>query len=186
MDNRKVFIISLLLPIIGGFVLSDWQSIGNDPCSATSIELPQLYDVDYSSPLTSSSEIQHGTNYTNLQLRKACEALSTPEDKCYWNPVSQFTGKYCQTCRPVCRSVRRSLNFFQTCIGIGLVTIAIPIGVAASTVVASDFVSLEMQVCNVLYCHIYNAMQGLCCLLVCDSVTSPVSDLLCMSWLQEA
>ena len=147
MDNRKVFILSLLLPIIGGFIVSDWQSIGSDPCSVASIQLPQSDDTDFTLSLTSGSEIQHGsTNYTTLELRRACEALSTPEDRCYWNPVSQFTGTYCQTCRPVCRSVRRSLNFYQTCIGIGLVTIAIPIGVAASTVVASDLVSLKMQV----------------------------------------
>ena len=148
MDNRKVFILSLLLPIIGGFIVSDWQSIGSDPCSVASIQLPQSDDMEHNSLLlTSSSELHHSsTNYTVLELREACEALSTLEDQCYWNPVSQLTGTYCQTCRPVCRSARRSLNFYQTCIGIGLVTIAIPIGVAASTVVASDFVSLEMQV----------------------------------------
>ena len=145
--------LSLLLPAIGGVIVSDWQSIGNDPCLAINVqelasrELPQSNDVDYGLLLTSNTEVHPGSmNYTTLQLRKACEALSTPEDQCHWNPVSQFTGKYCQTCRPVCRSVRRSLNFFQVCIGIALVSIAIPIGVAASTVIASDFVSLEMQV----------------------------------------
>ena len=132
--------------------MSDWQSIGNDPCSAINSpelvtrELPQL---DKSLPPTSSSEVQQSSeNYTTLQLREACEALSTPEHQCHWNPVSQFTGKYCQDCRPVCRSVRRSLNFFQLCLGVGMVTVSIPIATVIIVVIASDVIPLEMQVIN--------------------------------------
>ena len=134
--------------------MSDWQSIGSDPCSVTDSqkvtirELPQPNDIDDNTlPHSSSSEIQQTiTNYTSLQLREACEALSTPEDRCRWNAVSQLTGRYCQTCRPVCRSVRKSLNIIQFCIGILLMTISIPLSMASSTIIASDFVSLEMQV----------------------------------------
>ena len=139
--------------------MSDWQSIGNDPCSAINSpelvtrELPQL---DKSLPPTSSSEVQQSSeNYTTLQLREACEALSTPEHQCHWNPVSQFTGKYCQDCRPVCRSVRRSLNFFQFCLGVGLLTVSIPISTVVIVVIASDVVSVEMQVINnIIMCKV--------------------------------
>ena len=146
--------ISLCCAIVGGFIMSDWQSIGNDPCLAIHSrepmirELPQPNEIGASLPHAMSSELQQSTaNYTAFQFREACEAMSTPEDQCHWNPVSLFTGQYCQTCRPVCRSMRRSLNFFQFCVGISLMTISIPIAMASSTVIASDFVSLEMQVC---------------------------------------
>ena len=142
--------LSLVIAIVGGFIMSDWQSIGNDPCTAINSpefvtrELPQL---DKNLLPTSSSEVQQSSeNSTALQLRKACEALSTPEHQCHWNPVSQFTGKYCQDCRPVCRSVRRSLNFFQFCLGVGMVIVAIPIACIVIVVIASDVAALEMQV----------------------------------------
>ena len=144
--------LSLVFAIVGGFIMSDWQSIGSDPCSVfNSQELSQLNDLDDSLLSALNSEVQQrGVNRTalNLQLRTNCEALSTPGDQCQWNPVSQFTGKYCQDCRPVCRSVRRSLNFFQLCLGVGLVTVSMPLAAVVITVIASDVVSPEMQVTN--------------------------------------
>ena len=151
-DNRKVFMFTLILAIVGGFIMSDWQSIGNDPCSA--INTPELVarelpPLDTSLLPTLSSEGQQSSdNTTTLQLREACEALSTPEDQCHWNPVSQFTGKYCHDCYPVCRSVQRSLNFFQFCLGVSLVSLSIPISTVIIAVIASDVVSLEKQVGN--------------------------------------
>ena len=129
-NNRKVFMFSLCCAIVGGFVMSDWQSIGSDPCALTDSKVQQTF-----------------TNSTALQLREACEALSTLEDQCHWNQASLFTGQFCETCRPVCRSLHKTLNFFQFFIGIVLMTISIPLSTASSTIIASDFVSLEMQVC---------------------------------------
>ena len=130
--------------------MSDWQSIGNDPCSGNEspdLATRELQDMGYSSHRILSREMQQSSrNYTALQLREACEALSTPEDRCRWNAISLITGQYCQTCRLVCRSMHRTLNFFQFCFGISLITISMPISIASSTVIASDFVSLEMQV----------------------------------------
>ena len=157
MDNRKVFIFSLCCAIAGGFIMSDWQSIGSDPCSdvkSPDLVTRELQDMSYNSHHILSREVQQSSrNYTALQLREACEALSTPDDRCHWNAVSLFTGQYCQTCRLVCRSMHRTLNFFQFCLGIALITISIPVSIASSTVIASDFVSLEMQVTALFYNH---------------------------------
>ena len=150
MDNRKVFVLALLAAMFGGFIASDWQSIGSDPCSAVHLQELATRELPWPDKMVTSSLssiVQQNTaNYTTLQFRKACEAVSTPEDLCHWNPVSQFTGQYCQTCRPVCRSMRRSLNFFQFCIGVSLMTLAIPLGNIIIAVIASDFTPLESQV----------------------------------------
>ena len=163
--------------ITGAVIISDWQSIGHDPCltanNLSNITLPLTNNVNISLWHQSNSEPQ--TNYslltgdsvlgslpinastydsfpTNISsdelLVKAsyCNARSSMDDTCYWNPLSRVTGKPCRECYPACHSVQKSLNFIQFSVGIAILITAVPLSSVALAVVASDFAPLELQV----------------------------------------
>ena len=145
-----MFILCLLMIIVGSVVISDWQSIGEDPCSAVTQE--DVYRAAREANQTAaaaSDEVITETSDTKLfrSVVELCEAASTDEYHCYWNQDSQITGEYCNECYAVCRSTEMSLNFLQFCVGISLLAICIPISNIIITVIASDAVPLEFQVC---------------------------------------
>ena len=73
--------------------------------------------------------------------------LSSP-DNCYWNQFSPITKVDCFACPPICRSVKRSLNFIQFAIGVTIFVLVIPISRVVLMVLISDNLSPENQVRN--------------------------------------
>ena len=71
--------------------------------------------------------------------------LSSP-DNCYWNQFSPITQVDCFACPPICRSVKRSLNFVQFAIGVTIFVLVIPISRVVLMVLISDNLSPENQV----------------------------------------
>ena len=71
--------------------------------------------------------------------------LSSP-DNCYWNQFSPVTKVDCFACPPICRSVKRSLNFIQFIIGVAIFVLVIPISRVVLMVLISDNLSPENQV----------------------------------------
>ena len=175
-NGRKRLILSLSMIIVGAATMSDWQSVGNDPC------LLETNNANNTTLLSASNNVSgylwygnstYGGNYSihgnhsldshvssdhSLEevLLKAsyCKAHSSTDDTCYWNPLSRVTGKQCEECYPVCRSVQRSLNFVQLSIGATLFVTAVPFSTTTLLLIASDYVPLEIQVHKTSYtCH---------------------------------
>ena len=71
--------------------------------------------------------------------------LSSP-DNCYWNQFSPITKVDCFACPPICRSVKKSLNFVQFAIGVTIFVLVIPISRVVLMVLISDNLSPENQV----------------------------------------
>ena len=149
LDNRKVFIVGICMGIAGSVTMSDWQSIGNDPCLQVTTERvnlasnESLYDSKTDLPVFSESA-------THTALAYKCEQLSTAEYKCYWNPKSRITGKICKDCYAICRSIEKSLNFIQFSVGLALFLLCIILTTTPLYVIGSDFVPVESQVCGSL------------------------------------
>ena len=118
--------------------------------------LPEVYSAsgccDYQHTSTSASgsflaETLTTDNTTSrLHNKELCEAQSTSEHQCFWNPESRVTGDHCTTCAPVCLSTQTSLNFAQFTIGFALATSFLPIGLYFGVVVASSFAGKRFQV----------------------------------------
>lgn len=175
---RKRFILSFSMIIVGAAIISDWQSLGNDPCLLAVPETNDAnnttllfannsrylwqdnstYDASYPIHGNNSMEGHVSSNNSSLEevLLKAiyCKARSSMDDTCYWNPLSRVTGKLCKECYPVCRSVQKSLNFVQLSIGATLFITAVPFSATTLLLIASDFVPLEIQVHKTSFtCH---------------------------------
>ena len=156
--------------IIGAVIVSDWQSIGHDPCLKAFPGNSQANNLsgtlfstskNISTSLWNNTEATLDGNYSSFPedyflsndsvgelLLKAnyCTAQSSVENTCHWNPLSLVTGKLCEECYPVCRSVQKSLNFIQLLIGIMLFTTAVPMSSVTLFLIASEFTPLEKQV----------------------------------------
>ena len=78
--------------------------------------------------------------------KKLCESQSTSKHKCFWNPKSRVTGEHCTTCRPVCLSTQKSINFVQFSIGIMLASSSNFLTYHFTTVVGSNIVDRHYQV----------------------------------------
>ena len=79
-----------------------------------------------------------------------CESLYTSLG-CHWTPMSLITGKDCPDCRLLCRSVDKTLNFIQFCLGAVLLLISVPSVRVSLVNVTSDYVNKEIQVSNDLF-----------------------------------
>ena len=128
-------------------LMADWQAIGHDPCREGFSDRQSFVSNDSSLMKVADG---HGfavwQNTTGALDERICEELSTEANPCFWNPHSPVTGQYCAECFKVCRSVRRSLNFVQLCIGLFLLSATAPLLLVASFVFAADVVPLESQV----------------------------------------
>ena len=154
--------------IVGAVIVSDWQSIGHDPCLTVTPRTTNLSSTLFSITSNDSASLWNDKatldgNYSSFPedyylsndsvselLLKAnyCMAQSSVENTCHWNPLSQVTGRLCEECYPVCRSVQKSLNFIQLLIGIMLFTTAVPMSSVTLFLIASEFTPLEKQVCK--------------------------------------
>lgn len=69
---------------------------------------------------------------------------------CHWIPHSVVTGKLCEDCPPICRSVHHIITFAQFCVGAVLLKISLPTGRVSAVNLISDVVDKEYMVnsCN--------------------------------------
>ena len=63
--------------------------------------------------------------------------------KCHWTPNSQITKQHCDDCQPICRSIDKTLDFIQFCLGAALFMIAVPLARDPMTGIIADTVSSE-------------------------------------------
>ena len=80
----------------------------------------------------------------NLAVNK-CESLYNSLG-CHWTPTSYITGKDCPDCRLLCRSVDKTLNFIQFCLGAALLLVSVPSVRVSLVNVITDYVNNEIQV----------------------------------------
>ena len=96
-------------------------------------------------------ELLMNSSATAVEL---CESQSTSKHKCFWNPKSRVTGEHCTTCRPVCLSTQKSLNFIQFTTGMVIITIILQPGLVFFSVVASNITKKRHQVSGTnIGCH---------------------------------
>ena len=81
-----------------------------------------------------------------------CESV----DSCHWIPNAQVTHKHCSDCQPICRNPKRTLNFIQFSIGLGIFFATLPLMYTGTTLMLSNAVSRHYQVCycKLIYTHI--------------------------------
>ena len=109
--------LSMSFALAGTVVLSDWQSIGQDPCGG------------------------HAFNSSAV-----CENVTFPGDTCYWRQRSTVTGKLCIECPPGCASRERTLNFVQFCFAFILWVASVPVVRSVTFIITSDQVGKDSQV----------------------------------------
>ena len=78
-----------------------------------------------------------------------CDSQSTSSHQCFWNPKSRVTGEHCTTCRPVCLSTQKSINFIQFSAGVFILTILLQPGLVFYSVVTSNITKKRHQVSGV-------------------------------------
>lgn len=171
--TRKILALGICFMITGLAIMGDWQGIGHDPCLAASSynsssftnKTTTLSVHANASSTKNTQEWNTGSGSFELLDREVlqashCEAQSFSGHDCYWNPVSQVTGKLCKDCDPVCRSVQKSLNFVQFALGVTLLTSTIPVATIVTSLVTTQFLPQELQVgtqCFVLQINILTA-----------------------------
>ncbi len=136
-----MFAVVLVAGMCGTVLASDWQAIGEDPCTLSDSILPnstQLFEPPH----------------TQSELKDVC--LSQNGD-CYWNQDSELTGTYCSLCRSVCRSNLKTINLVQFCVAVVLIHQSGLIGWTVILGVATDCTPHKLRVrtlaCGVLCGH---------------------------------
>ena len=166
-DNRVFLALTFIMAFAGAALVGDWQAIGHDPCSSadlgplnTSTNGSVLNENDFTNSngsgvemLFSGSGIDEQDSLHQHYVDK-CQAMSTSSHQCFYNPTSRVTGEYCNTCLPRCLSEQRSLNFYQYCVGVLLLSFAAPLGYVFNSAIASDLTQLKSQVIVYLHAHI--------------------------------
>lgn len=165
MNNRLLLGVSLVLILIGVILIGDWQAIGHDPClqSETSTvngtysgyNSSDLNDFSNHFSTLSATETDSIENCSLSSFRQvSCESWSTSSHQCFWNQKSRITGEFCGTCHEVCLSEQKSMNFYQFCIGVLLISVTLPVGFVAIPAILSDITSVESQVLLACMVHI--------------------------------
>lgn len=135
-NNRLLTIITLLISLIGCLLMTDWQSIGSDPCLQYSL---------FHNPSIGNNIIQ-GNNHSiseqviavEPKILGAREQCIHSHNNCYWNQYSPLTKMECPGCPPICRGVHKSLNFILFSIGVAISAFVIPITEVVWTVLITD------------------------------------------------
>ena len=115
------------------------------------------------SPPSQSEGVNITSNFSHV-FSERCEALSSSNHQCFWNPHSRITGEYCNTCHASCHSEQKSSNFYQFSAGVLLVTLASSFEFVFISAIASAYTAVECQVC--VHIHVsYMWYQKLCCII---------------------
>ena len=96
---------------------------------------------------TSSDLLSNCTSLLSVAV-ESCRNHSGPPDECFWNQYSRVTGIFCKECEKLCRSERTSLNFVQLLIGLAVFSPAFAFTRITMSILASDGMGKEGQVCN--------------------------------------
>ena len=149
-NTRIICIFGLTVSMIGAFLLADWQSIPNDPCTELSLfhnpELADQYRAENALAISPVANISNSMYYresrqvfAKIQVlqsfedsvynvaRNRCEEARFGNHRCHWIPDSIVSKELCADCQPICRSVDRSLNFIQFLTGATVFQFAHPI-----------------------------------------------------------
>ena len=147
-DNRVVLGAALLFTLVGSTLMGDWQAVHHNPCSSNSIGIDMDSMNDSSVLLLPPTGEQNSTSNSSFfqQLVENCEAQSSSNHQCYWNPKSSITGEVCNTCHVSCLSKQTTINFYQFTVGVWLISLATPLMYIFISVIASDVASAESQV----------------------------------------
>ena len=162
----------MVCTIIGLLIMTDWQSLGGDPCIKYSLfDHPGLAD-QYKLQLAESNVSESGmVRVQSLQVVEGevyqlavnkCEAAGT---QCHWIPNSLVTGENCNDCQPMCRSTKRTLNFVQFVIGLFFFYATLPLMFTGIYLLLSESVSKPYQVfypkASSQFCILYFSMVSL-------------------------
>ena len=135
-NNRFILGMAFSMCLVGCALISDWQAVHGDTCPS--------FHAGNSSTLNITM-VFSDTNVTQL-LVENCEAQSSSNHQCFWNPQSRVTGDYCNTCLSTCLSHQTSLNFYQFNLGVFLVAMGSLVGFIFINAVNSDVTSTKKQV----------------------------------------
>ena len=120
-------VLGMMCTIIALLIMTDWQAIGNDPCTDYSLfHHPQLAD-QYRLQLAGSNVSESGmVSVQSLQVvegevyQMAVNRCESAGVHCYWIPNSQVTHRHCSDCQLICRNTQHTLNFIQFIVGLFL------------------------------------------------------------------
>jgi hypothetical protein len=150
-ENRVMLGVSLLCALIGSVLITDWQAIGRDPCSAafnssiTDSMLNDSYSGSYVGDFLINETSDTEVTNTSSSYLEACIAQSSSSDRCFWNPQSRVTGDFCNSCAPACLSEQKSLDIVQFSIGALLIASSASLGFVFISAVTSEITSVESQ-----------------------------------------
>ena len=141
MDNRFIFLGGIILGVIASLIMADWQALGGDPCDKFSghCETQNASTFDAAFPINDD-------NSTILSPCEVCKIHSSDPYRCFFNPDSRITQKYCDDCRQFCRSELHSLNFIQFLVGVCLFSFSFPLVRITMTIMFSDALGSASQV----------------------------------------
>ena len=141
MGNRFIFLGGLILGVVASLLMADWQALGGDPCDKFSghCESYNASTFDVTFPIDDN---------TSLSPCEVCKMHSGDPYHCFFNPDSRITEKYCDDCRPFCRSELHSLNFIQFLVGVCLFSFSFPLVRITMTIMFSDALGSASQVCT--------------------------------------
>ena len=120
-------VLGMMCTIIALLIMTDWQAIGNDPCTDYSLfHHPQLAD-HYRLQLAGSNVSESGmVSVQSLQVvegevyQMAVNRCESAGVHCHWIPNSQVTHRHCSDCQLICRNTQHTLNFIQFIVGLFL------------------------------------------------------------------
>ena len=128
-SSRVVLFVSLLLNIVGMFLIADWQYLASgdtvNRCRLDSSLSRASLNNSFDDVLLGVGECV--TTYKGNRTQSVNEILCVEFEECYWNQDSIVTSYYCQDCPSLCHSKSGSLNFIQFAIGIMLVGLSVDI-----------------------------------------------------------
>lgn len=125
---RLTLVVVFVMFIVGSLLISDWQTIEEDPCNSI---------VHSNRNMTLKCD-QRNSSCTAMDLTKEAAKLCQAAPGCYWNQISYISRTFCLACAPICRSKDHSLNFFQYTVGVFIFVFSIPVGDASFWVLISN------------------------------------------------
>ena len=145
MDNRYIFLGGLILGVFASLLMADWQAIDGDPCDKFSGHCENQNSSTFNA--TFIIEESQNDNDSVLSPCEVCKMHSGDPYHCFFNPDSRIAQKYCDDCRPFCRSELHSLNFVQFLVGVCLFSFSFPLVRITMTIMFSDALGSASQVC---------------------------------------
>ena len=161
-NGRILAMLGVTASVVGAALITDWQAIGNDPCTQFSpFHHPELtneskaaggiclnnYDLMSQEAYNNiSSSYILCANVTVHALRTVCESLGDSKYHCYWNQHSRVTGEECHACPSICHSENKSLNLVQFAVGSVLLVFGIAVTKTALMIEIASNLSTGIRV----------------------------------------